>query len=197
MRVYRTCAPKTANIEHFLDDTDEIQVIQELLPTQSMIDEVFARQPSNSNSRFCPPQFFPIPIYVSESDLTTFYEYCFYLLSQKKFIGNRPVNAALYFLKKAGSPTEKNICKTPPAGVMSKKSYVKAHSFVRRLNPMPDQIKYRSVRDKKKNINYAIFSKKFIRADGVDPTTIIISFVNETTVEVIAGSDTYQISPNF
>lgn len=197
MKIFRTCAPKTADIEHFLDTIEEIQAVQSLLSTSGMLDEVFSRKANSNHSRFCPPYFSPIPIYVSENDRTTFYEYCFHLLNNKKLIsGNKPIKAALYYLKLIGSPKIKDLSKAAPKGVMSRKSYLAAHKFIRGIG-VPDAIKYRSVRDEDENINYAVYFKKYIDSEGMDPRSIIISFVNSEAVEVTLGTDVYRILPKF
>lgn len=198
MRLYRTCAPKLANIEHFLSGPEEIQAIQELVPTQNMIDEVFLRKPSSHSSRFCPPWFEPIPLYASENEVTTFYEYCFHLLSNKRFFfGNKAVSASLYYLDLKGRPKAKDITKKSPPGVMNKSSYARAHMFIKKLRPFPELIKYRSVRDKARSINCALYSRRFIKIAGLDPTQLIISFVNSRTVEITIGTKFLQISPGF
>lgn len=198
MKLYRTCAPRTASIEHFLDDLDEIQAIQSLLPTTEMVEEVFARGPSIDQSRFCPVNFSPAPLYVSEDSNTTFYEYCFHILKNADLLsGSRPINAVLYFLKLTASKQMVDITKKIPSGVMSKTSYAKAHSFLKSLKPLPDAIKYKSVRDLNRNNNYAIYSKKLIREDGLDPKKIIIKPKDKKTVEVSIDRTTYEIKPNF
>jgi hypothetical protein len=198
MRIYRTCAPRTADIEHFLSSPEEIHAIQNLLPTQSMIDEVFSRLPSNNTSRFCPAQFTPVPLYASENDITTFYEYCFHLLLNKKFIsGNKPINAVLYYLKLQGRPVIKDISKEKAKGLMAKNSYKKAHQFIAKLHPLPDVVKYKSIRDKNHNYNLAIFSKKSVAEDGVSAKRLIIGFLDKKSVEVFIDNKSYQISPYF
>jgi hypothetical protein len=198
MKLYRTCAPRTAGIEHFLDDLEEIHALHSILLTQDMIDEVFNRSVSDDSSRFCPPQFYPIPLYASENDETTFYEYCFHLLSNKRFLSeDRPLRASLYFLKLNGTPRKKDITKVAPAGVMNKSSYAKAHEFVTKLKIFPDLIKYRSVRDKMRKNNYAIYYKKYVSEIGIDPKTIIISLKAKDTVEVSLAAYVYIIKPNF
>lgn len=197
MKIFRTCAPKTAGIEHFLDSIEEIQAVQSLLSASDMLEEVFSRKANANQSRFCPPYFFPIPIYVSENDKTTFYEYCFHLLNNKKFIpGNKPVKAALYYLELTSGPKIKDLSKAMPKGIMSRKSYSAAHKLIKGIS-VPDAIKYRSVRDEDKNINYAVYFRKYIASKGMDPRSIIISFVNSKTVEVTLGTDVYRISPKF
>lgn len=198
MRLFRTCSPRTAGVDHFLDDHSEIQEIQAILPTIEMIDEIFSRGPSRDDSRFCPAQFSPVPLYASEDRMTTFYEYCFHLLINAKFISTtRPVNAVLYFLEFIGRPKIKDISRKPPRGVMSKKSYKQAHSFLKKLNPLPDAIKYKSVRDKSGKINYSIYFRKYVQEIGVDPKKIIIVPGKKKLVEVTVGRDTYVIKPNF
>ncbi|MCO5113401.1 MAG: hypothetical protein M9899_04420 [Bdellovibrionaceae bacterium] len=171
--------------------------MQSLLSASDMLEEVFSRKANANESRFCPPYFSPIPIYVSENDKTTFYEYCFHLLNNKKFIhGNKPVKAALYYLKLTNKPKIKDISKITPKGVMSRKSYSHAHKFIKNMK-VPDIIKYKSVRDNDKNINYAVYFKKYIDSKGMDPHSVIISFVSSKMVEVTIGADVYRISPKF
>jgi hypothetical protein len=197
MKLYRTCAPRTAGIEHFLDDLEEIHALHSILPTLDMVEEVFSRTASEDSSRFCPPQFYPIPLYASENDQTTFYEYCFHLLNNRKFISDkRPMKAALYFLQLTGVPRKKDITNTVPTGVMNKSSYAKAHEFIKKLKNFPDLIKYKSVRDKAKKINYAIYFQRYVTEVGIDPKTIIISLKSKDTVEVSLGADIYIIKPN-
>lgn len=197
MKVFRTCAPKLADVNHFLDSTEEIQAVSHFISSAGMLDEVFSRKANGSASRFCPPYFFPIPIYVSESDETTFYEYCFHLLNNKKHIsGNKAIKAALYHLKLIGRPRIKDLTKTSPKEVMSRKSYSAAHKFVKGIS-VPGAIKYKSVRDEEGKTNYAVYFKKFIESEGVDPHPIIIGFVDSKTVEVTIRKEVYQISPKF
>jgi hypothetical protein len=198
MKLYRTCSPRNASVDHFLDDHNEIQAIQMILPSVEMIDEIFSRGPSLDGSRFCPVNFSPVPLYASVDSMTTFYEYCFHLLNNAKFISTtRPVSAVLYFLQLVGKPKVKDISKSPPRGVMSKSSYKNAHSFFRKLNQLPDAIKYKSVRDDGGKINYSIYFRKYIQEIGVDPKKIIIVPGNKKSVEVTVGKDTYMIKPNF
>lgn len=199
MRLYRTCAPRTASIEHFLDEPEEIQAIQSIMPSIEMIDEVFSRGPSvDSSSRFCPVNFSPVPLYASEDSKTTFFEYCFHILKNRNFLsGSRPINAVLYSLLLTGKPRIKDISKREPPGVMSKTSYKAAHKFVKGLKSFPDIIKYRSVRDIDGNKNYAIYFKQFITEDGIAPQKIIINPKNKKSVEVTIDNTTYEIGPNF
>lgn len=198
MIIYRTCAPRTSTVDHFLDDLEEIQSMRSLVSSQNMIDEVFSRRPSAQSSRFCPPFFSPSPLYVSEKSTTTFYEYCFHLLNNQKFISsNRPVHATLYLLKMKGRPKIKDLSKKSPTGVMSTKNYKAAHQFIKKLNLVPDAIKYKSVRDKNKNINLAIFYKKYISETSVSPKKITISIISKKTVEVFTDGTSYAITPVF
>ena len=194
MRLYRTCSIiRSTNINHFLDTSEEIAAIETLLPTENMIDKVFDRKVSANYSRFCPPQFLPIPLYVSEDSMTTFYEYCFHLLKNINLISyNKPLNANLYFLKIIGQPKVKDISVgKPPAGVMSKTSYAKSHAFIKKLKPFPDIIKYKSVRDKNQKNNYAIYTKNNVKEDGVLPESILVNIKSDQNIEVYYGGKTY------
>lgn len=163
-----------------------------------MLDEIFSRKANGSESRFCPPGFHPIPLYASESDKTTFYEYCFHLLNNKQFInGNKPVKAAFYHLKLIGKPKIKDLSKKGyPKGVMSRKSYAAAHKFIKSIG-VPNVIKYKSVRHEARNSNYAIYFRKFVESEGMDPRTIIISFADAKSVEVTLDREVYLISQKF
>jgi hypothetical protein len=198
MIIYRTCAPRFATIDHFLDDLEEVQAMQSLVPSQAMIDEVFSRGRTASSSRFCPPLFSPNPLYVSENSMTTFYEYCFHLLNNQKFISSqRPTHATLYLLKLHGKPQIKDLSKNPPAGIMNRNNYAVAHRFIKKLKSAPDVIKYKSARDKNKNINFAVFYKKYVTETGTDPQKITVSIISKKTVEVFTDGISYTITPNF
>jgi hypothetical protein len=198
MIVYRTCAPRFATVDHFLDDLEEVQAIQSLISEKTMIDEIFSRGPTTNSSRFCPPLFMPNPLYVSENSMTTFYEYCFHLLNNQKFISNhRPMYATLYLLTITGQPKIKDISKNPPAGVMNKNNYAAAHKFIKNLKSVPHVIQYRSVRDKNKNINFAMFYKKHVSETGTDPKKITVSIISKKSVKIFTDGISYTITPKF
>lgn len=196
--IYRMCRARKAGVfDHFLDSIDELSFIEELNMTVDMIDEVFARLPSEQTSRFYPKHFDYPALYAAEKQNTTFYEFCYHVLLNQRFTGDRTVLGSLHLLEFTPTIVE-DITSNPPDNVMHLSEYSYAHKFVRSLNPLPGAIRYTSVREPDgAGVNYAIFDKTCVTYAGEHPGRVLITPQNNGSAEVIVGKDAYLIQPIF
>lgn len=166
MILYRTSNPKRRNSLTFLATQGQQTALLAQLEKQSWIDEIFNRTlpiPAQYPTRFGPPGFTKNVFYASERRETTFFEFGYGLLKSKSVIG-RGIAAVCFEVQFKGKqkPTDVSSAKNLNQ-ILDPKKYEAAHTWLLSLNPIPESIRYPSVREPAGGgINFGIYESSAI-----------------------------------
>jgi hypothetical protein len=201
MILYRTSSPKRRTSLSFLSSLDEQAALLRQLETQTWIDEIFQRAlpiPPKYQTRFGPPGFSKNPFYASERRDTTFFEFGYGLLKRSSLIGIA-ISAVCYEVRFQGTQKPLDAAQASNAThILDPHSYNAAHAWIHSLSPLPEAIRYPSVREPKGGgINFAIYER-----NAVSGTTAQIEEVTMTpdanggvTVQSLLSSSASTIFP--
>ena len=148
-------------------------------------------------TRFGPEGFSKRPLYASEKDDTTYYEFSYWKL--KDWESEYRMLTKAYLLKFDFNPQSKPIDiqkESDKDQILSRSTYKYSHKWIHRLKNIPESITYPSVRDPNPGgINFAIYDGKTV-SNVVLVQEVTMMILNSDTVEVTFDNHTQtSISP--
>lgn len=193
MTLFRCSVLKKRNSNKFLDTPDEVYAVGEVLDEIDWPDH-FKRTggiTSKGVTRFGPEGYDTWPLYASEKDDTTFYEFAYWKLKDWENELGMQTNASL--IKLDFHPNNKPIDVQGEANkdqILDTKSYVHSHQWIQGLSSIPESVSYPSVRDPQGGgINFAVYEENAVsNFSFYQSVTMII--IDEFNVEVIFPNKT-------
>jgi hypothetical protein len=179
MILYRTSNQKRRNSFAFLANSAQQSALLAQLEKQSWIDEIFNRTlpiPAQYPTRFGPPGFSKNVFYASERRETTFFEYGYGLLKPQSTLG-RGISAICFEVQFQGKikPMDLSRVKNVKA-ILDPKTYIAAHAWLTSLLPIPESIRYPSVREPSPGgINFAIYESSAVAATHAEIEDLILT----------------------
>ncbi len=179
MILYRTSNPKRRNSLAFLTTPGQQTALLAQLEKQSWIDEIFHRTlpiPAQHPTRFGPPGFTKNVFYASDRRKTTFFEFGYGLLKSQSVLG-RGITAvcfAVRFQEKQKS-IDVSSAKNGKA-ILNPKDYHAAHQWLMTLSPIPESVRYPSVREPAGGgINFAIYESGAVVGTRAEIEEVILT----------------------
>jgi hypothetical protein len=186
--LYRTSNSKRRNSLAFLANAGQQTALLAQLEKQSWIDEIFSRAlpiPPQYPTRFGPPGFSKNVFYASERRETTFFEYGYHLLKAES-IQARGIAAICYEIQFQGKrkPIDASFAKNQKA-ILSPKTYAAAHEWISGQSPVPESVRYPSVREPAEGgINFAIYEPSAVIATRAEIEELILTPQSNGSVDV-------------
>ena len=193
MTLFRCSVLKKRNSNKFLDTPDEVYAVGEVLDEVDWPDH-FKRTggiTSQGVTRFGPEGYDTWPLYASEKDDTTFYEFAYWKLKDWENELGMQTNASL--IKLEFHPNDKPInvqTENDKDKILDISTYVHSHQWIKGLANIPESISYPSVRDPHGGgINFAVYEENAVsNFSFFQSVTMII--LDEFNVEVIFPNKT-------
>ncbi len=188
MILHRTSSPKTRNSLSFLTSAEQQTALLAQLEKQSWINEVFNRPlpiPQDYPTRFGPPGFKKNIFYASERRDTTFFEFGYGLLKSHSLLG-RGISAVCFEVRFQGKqkPLDVKITKATRE-ILDPKSYTGAHRWILEQSPLPESVRYPSVRDpSKQGINLAIFNPSAVASTLAEIESLVLTPRKDGRIEI-------------
>lgn len=188
MILFRTSNYKRRNSLAFLKTHEQQTALLAHLEKQSWVDEIFSRQlpiPAQFTSRFGPPEYSRNVFYSSEKRETTFFEYSYAILKSSSVTG-LGINAVCFDIKFTGrqKPTDASQAKNLKS-ILDLNDYRAAHQWLLSLNPMPESVRYPSVREPAGGgINFAIYERSAVTATAADVEDFVFTSQGDGSVIV-------------
>jgi hypothetical protein len=188
MILYRTSNPKRRNSLSFLTTSGQQTALLAQLEKQSWIDEIFDRAlpiPPQYPTRFGPPGFTKNVFCASERRETTFFEFGYGLLKSQSVIG-RGIAAVCFEIQFQGKqkPADVSGSKNLKA-ILNPKDYQAAHQWLVALTPIPESIRYPSVREPAGGgINFAIYDSAAVGGTRAEIEEVTLTPQADGSVDV-------------
>jgi hypothetical protein len=188
MILYRTSNPKRRNSLAFLATAGQQTALLARLERQSWIDEIFNRElpiPPQYPTRFGPPGFTKNVFYASERRETTFLEFGYGLLKSQSIFG-RGIAAVCFEVQFQGKqkPVDVSGSKNLKA-ILTPKNYHAAHNWLVAVVPIPESIRYPSVREPAGGgINFAIYDSAAVGGTLAETEELTLTTQVDGSVDV-------------
>ena len=193
MTLFRCSVLKKRNSNKFLDTTDEIYAVGEVLDPIHVPDH-FKRTGGihkDGVTRFGPLGYDRWPLYASEKKDTTYYEFAYWKLKDWESEVGMQARASLITLD--FNPTGKPIdvqSEDNKDQILDTKSYVHSHQWIQGLSSIPESVLFPSVRDPNPGgLNFAIFEGSTV-SNFLFQQDVTMIVKDEFNVEVIFPDNT-------